>query len=737
MGKSLLSISPFKNVSQPKIPGYLVASTAPLNVEGDRMMGMSDGETVTTPQEAQQQLEKIAEILYQKTIAADPTEFVELIISIHGFSNSREVALNRFQEIYEYINADSNQPFQESYKNLVYIGYRWPSEALFGNGENIIKKIASAVTALPLLPRFILVISFIGLLLPFIPTVRQVFFFSPFYFLGYLLFLLLAFLFYSIFTLVLLRLIVYFQDRYRATNYGVPDLVEFLRQLDKLILSKTKAEFINEISLTKKLREQLKARVQKELEAEKTNIVNEEIFTEICDRAIKDYCKKGTLNSADYETIGDTPSHKEEVRKILARVEQILTQEEDTEIAKLRDKTINILEQRAIYKWKKRNRIKISFLGHSMGGYVVTHVVRILSDVFDLRSIGTLGLEDKIPSPNVGSIFRLGRLVLVSPDIPINTILSGRANFLRSSLRRFEETYLFSNEGDLALRLASTLANYFTFPARTRESGYRLGNVAIQDKLGYGIVNLANLKRSIFPETDPKILNKLFVDSFELEKSLADIQSDYHSEKAKFSLKQLFHSFLKKIGLAKSNNIKDSTHPKPVADNQIRSNENIAELFTYFDCTDYTGYTLKRQNSRQRVLTLKRGNWEPKWLYYLRLIFAYAFGIKDTHGGYFEGIFTRKLMYRLTFLGFAGLLDSFVPEQSQELQPPATNNAEQLRDIRLVALAILDEKCEDKKIQVLLSPERYEVGILGRDRALVRRQILNPKPTQEATPLEL
>jgi hypothetical protein len=56
------------------------------------------------------------------------------------------------------------------------------------------------------------------------------------------------------------------------------------------------------------------------------------------------------------------------------------------------------------------------------------------------------------------------------------------------------------NEGDLALRLASTAANYFSFPSKTRFSGYRLGNLTVkhfdnkEDRSGYkpnyGIVNL-------------------------------------------------------------------------------------------------------------------------------------------------------------------------------------------------------------------------------------------------------
>jgi hypothetical protein len=43
-----------------------------------------------------------------------------------------------------------------------------------------------------------------------------------------------------------------------------------------------------------------------------------------------------------------------------------------------------------------------------------------------------------------------------------------------------KEVHVFTNEGDLALRLASTAANYFSFPARSRLSGYRLGNLTLK-----------------------------------------------------------------------------------------------------------------------------------------------------------------------------------------------------------------------------------------------------------------
>ena len=134
-------------------------------------------------------------------------------------------------------------------------------------------------------------------------------------------------------------------------------------------------------------------------------------------------------------------------------------------------------------------RVNLSFLGHSMGGLVITNVVRILSDVFDRGSIA------QHPSSEIGHTLRLGRLILASPDIPVLSVVSSRANGLASSLRRFDEAYLFSNEGDLALKLASTAANYISFPSAHHHHGHRLGSIALRDDVfEKGIINLNNLR---------------------------------------------------------------------------------------------------------------------------------------------------------------------------------------------------------------------------------------------------
>jgi hypothetical protein len=102
-------------------------------------------------------------------------------------------------------------------------------------------------------------------------------------------------------TLFILRIAGYFRDSYRANNFSVPDLVEFIRQLDK------------------------------------------------------------TVRATD-PTVGGADGR----------------------------------------------RIKLSFIGHSMGAFVVTNTMRILSDVFDNDSIGNTSEGEgkaKCSSPNIGRVF--------------------------------------------------------------------------------------------------------------------------------------------------------------------------------------------------------------------------------------------------------------------------------------------------------------------------------------------
>ena len=677
MSKSLLSIYPLTNVTNPGIPGYFVTSTAPINVEGDNQPQHS--KAVPSDQSSAYQQEKslnqIAELLFHKINISDQhkASCSELVVSINGFSNSVQATKERVEEIYHYINNDPSQEMQNKADNLMYIGYRWPSEPLVGDNSWWLEKFYNALTVLPLLPRFILFFGVVSIALSMVFDLQFFVNSALFSFLFSLLVIILTTIFFFVVSLVILRLAIYFRDYYRATNYGVPDLVELVRQLDKALVNHVKAQHLDQVSLVNKFKDLVLKRIITKLSLEGMIVTKQEepILEIACERIVKDYFQNQEINSINRKDLssyinGSTICNQEYLNHIVNLSREIINRTTDDEFVRIRDRATEILENKAKKYWQNNNRIKLTFIGHSMGAYVVTSAVRILSDVFDLNSVGTLGSSNKIPTSDIGSVFALERLILVAPDIPINTILSGRSNFLRSSLRRFTETYLFSNEGDLALRIASTVANYFSFPARTRESGYRLGNVAIQDSEDYGIINLNHIRQQQHQE----LLKTLFVDSFNVKKSLAKIQEEFHLE-------------------------------------EVVDREEIASLFTYFDCTDYTDKTTKFNSKRRRILTIAKWRWEPRWFYYIRLSIAYGLGIRDTHGGYFQGQFSQQAIYRLAFLGFGGFLDSLNQKD------------------RTSALDYLSQQCSQNKIQIILSPERYQVDILGRGRKRVRKEMLN------------
>jgi len=354
---------------------------------------------------------------------------------------------------------------------------------------------------------------------------------------------------------------------------------------------------------------------------------------------------------------------------------------------------------------KRIQKIKLSFLGHSMGGLVITNVVRILSDVFDRRSIA------QNPVPDIGNTLSLGRLILVSPDIPILSIISSRSNGLASSLRRFEETYLFSNEGDLALRLASTAANYISFPSARQNHGHRLGSVALanspHDK---GIINLADLRQQ-YPGDRP-LENVIATDSVDILDSLYITHSSGKGD-GYLSLGELFR-------LEKSKTV----------------NASLADLFTFFDCTDYKDYKLVINENGRRVTTKKKvglltrakGRKNLNLWDYTELIFLCLRGQLDVHGGYFHGQYSRQIVYRLAFLGFEDMLLAVGTEDEKAIDSKASI------DQREQQLNHFDQRCMKKGIQIYLSPLRYRVDVQGAEMSQAKAemmQTLQPKPLAE------
>jgi len=447
-------------------PAFFVESTAPDNID--------DTECVLPPPEncKVSDLNKIVETLAKQK---NP----KLLITVHGFNTPRKKVLDTFRESFIALNDDR----ELENRGLVCVGYRWPSEAMGTPWR-------SGLNAAPL---FLLGILFVSLAAVYL--VNFYFEICDWWKLARVVVTAVTAAMAVIpLTLFGLRLIVYFRDGFRATNYGVPDLVNLIRDID--------------------------------------------------DRLPK------RPNDDPDDLIG---------------------------------------------------RVDLSFIGHSMGGFVVTNAVRILSDVFSplaiaaMRSVEAAGSEEERRRrelrSKIGKNFLLRRLVLVSPDIPAEVLLSGRSNALHSSLIRFQEAHLFSNEGDEVLRNISTTANFFSLPTKSRSFGYRLGNVGVLTAWGL---------------SEELTLGNLRVGS------------------------RTLHELYEELGA-------------------VQPEESFAQRLTYFDCTDSID-----AEGRGVVTDAARGT-APNlsWLGHLRLLWIYVKGEADVHSGYFlKPSLVRQLIYRFAAIGY-------------------------------------------------------------------------------------
>jgi pimeloyl-ACP methyl ester carboxylesterase len=520
-----------------KVPTYFIESTAPNNVD-DRMPSKPKKlDNLTLIPDSNDAI---------KMIACDlaGSGHPNLVVMVHGFNNPLPDVLSMYTSAAIAVNDD--QEIQKA-GGVVCVGYRWPSERM---GQPL----AGTWDALPQLPTRIL---YLGLLLAAVPflvfylvpggerwiadMVRSIcaLAFDHFFTMMGLTFVGL------ILTAALLRTIVYFRDNYRASNYGIPDLIQIIRAIDEELLEQH---------------------------------------------------YQGRKEEADL------------------------------------------------------NRAQLSFIGHSMGAFVVTNAIRTLSDVFatPVKSLNAFGATAPVPSAalqKLGKTFMLKRFVLASPDIPAEALLANRGNFLASVLSRFEEAYLFSNEGDEVLRQISTLANYFVFPTKNSNHGFRLGNVEILSR-GFGIIPFEN---------SDDFLRKLRVGNLTLQQlNQRLVEAEAHRQGGAAAAEQL--------------------RPSP-----------LPEVFTYFDCTDYVD--LDNEGKTRPLLTfaqdLKRNDAKARMPFHshLRLLFAYLFWRRpNVHGGYFEGVLSQKLIYRLACLGFHRTMSAFESE------------------------AKFGEACKEKQIRVMISP---------------------------------
>jgi pimeloyl-ACP methyl ester carboxylesterase len=523
------------------IPIYFIESTAPNNVD--------DTDRISTDPLPHLQLipdsdDAVRQIAGNLAEGNNPN----LVVMVHGFNNPKADVLKTYTAAALAVNGDQAIRNREG---LVCLGYRWPSEKMGQPWRG-------TWDALPTLPTWILYLGALLAVLPFL-----LYFLAPDSNWALNLFrwarnlvadhlvtltgLTLAGL---VLTAALLRVIVYFRDNYRASNYGIPDLIQIIRAIDREVVK---------------------------------------------------------LRHGDGE--GDPHHHK----------------------------------------------IQLSFIGHSMGGFVVTNTIRTLSDVFvtPVESLNAFGSAGPVPHSDmqvIGNVFKLKRFVLVSPDIPAEALLSNRGNFLAASLSRFEEAYLFSNEGDEVLRQISTLANYFVFPTKSRNHGFRLGNVEILSD-NFGLID---------PGAAGGFLRTLRIGNL--------------------TLQELYDAL-------------DSAEARRQPNEQRRVGLRIIlpEVFTYFDCTDYVD--ADESGATRPLLTFakwrKRRDKFAKMRFYshLRLLLAYLLpGHRpNVHGGYFEGVLSQQLIYRLACLGYDETIAAFGSE------------------------AAFAGACDSKQIRVLLSPCLHKV----------------------------
>lgn len=570
MSNHLLTVQKLK-LENCQIPGYLVISTAPINVE-DQSQVKDETDPETFIQDITQHLKA-------------HEEDAEILIMVHGYNTGQSGAEWWYQTTCEYIA----HHYQQAPKGLLVIGYRWSSEQIAGDDSGRFKdKIKSTEQALPWLMSLISKLGIAGVVVGLVGMIVGIF--TALFqtsgleiLLAFVILLILSLIAVSpILTIVALRLTGYFRDTFRASNYGVSDLVELIRQLDQALLP-----------------------------------------------------------------------------------------------------------------WDHK-RIRLSFIGHSMGAFVVTNAVRVLSDVFDPGSIGSLDVNNrkKCPSSEIGNGFCLGKLVLVAPDIPAEAIVSGRANTLRSSLRRFQEAYLFCNEGDMALKLASTSANYFSFPAKTRDGGYRLGNVMVRKLLrGNKKAQPTNQLGIVNQSEDGQLINAV---------GLGFLDYLFIREQKALSERQM------QIGLE---------------ENQ----RSIAELFTYFDCTNYQEKYVDPKTGQEKNVGVVSQALNKPFLSlrdYVSLSLDFFAGKIDTHGGYLSSPknrpqpeLSKRLIYGLSCLGFDGFLATLKTDPLFErsltaiiaLHPELTS----LQQENLAALQVFSRLCRDGGMNVLLAPERYHVDVMG------------------------
>jgi hypothetical protein len=147
------------------------------------------------------------------------------------------------------------------------------------------------------------------------------------------------------------------------------------------------------------------------------------------------------------------------------------------------------------------NMLKVNLVGHSMGGLVLVNMLRVLSDKFGKDDLGdslpdfTLDVngdlrEVELPDGSAsssgdknprlfGENLELIKIILASPDIPLEFLRESRNNYVRSAISRCDQVFLMSSDRDIVLRYLSAVINWFSEPS-IEMSAARLGNVYLK-----------------------------------------------------------------------------------------------------------------------------------------------------------------------------------------------------------------------------------------------------------------
>ena len=217
------------------IPTYFIESTAPYNVDdtGVAAPGLPPG----LPPEIAAHLVDIPSELAVKQIAealvrgADPN----LVVMVHGFNNPEPAVLKMYTSAALAIQRDTHIRTREG---LVCVGYRWPSEKMGMPWRG-------TWDALPTLPTWILYFGILVVLLTFplfyFASETKQWWIDLFRYIwnpgGVHVITLIGWTVAGLVLMTaLLRTIVYFRDNFRATNYGVPDLIQVIRAIDAEIV---------------------------------------------------------------------------------------------------------------------------------------------------------------------------------------------------------------------------------------------------------------------------------------------------------------------------------------------------------------------------------------------------------------------------------------------------------------------------------------------------------------------